>query len=132
VQPLIYMPEYVGNQHPEYSGVFTLTWRLRRPGSYASDYWASPPKRDVDNVPRARPRKPCFPIWGVPPKLGAYSYRGTEFLDVWCTTAPTRYFKKILTTREMLLVLERQHTSSPILWEYLIVMLKTLAPEDAH
>jgi len=25
VQPLIYTPEYVGNQLPEYNGVFTLT-----------------------------------------------------------------------------------------------------------
>ena len=42
----------------------------------------------VVNVLRATPRKLCFPIWGEPPKPGTYSYLGTTFLDVRCTTTP--------------------------------------------
>ena len=59
----------------------TVSWKLR--------FWLSstPPERDVNNVPRAMPRKLHFLIWGEPPELGTYSYQGATSLDVRCTTA---------------------------------------------
>ena len=59
----------------------TMSWKLRFRLS------GTPPEHDIDNVPRAMPRKLRFPIWGEPPKRSTYSYQGTTFLDVQCTTA---------------------------------------------
>jgi hypothetical protein len=39
-----------------------------RPRGYGSSYRVPPSEHGIDNIPRAMPRKPRFPIWGVPPK----------------------------------------------------------------
>ena len=59
----------------------TMSWKLRFRLS------GTPPEHDIDNVPRATPKKLCFLIWGEPPELGTYSCQGAMSLDVRCTTA---------------------------------------------
>jgi hypothetical protein len=81
------MPKYIRNQLLEYSGIFypsiasTMSGELR--------FWLSgtPPYRNVDNVPRATPRKLCFQYRVHHPSQGTYCFQGTMFLDVRCTTA---------------------------------------------
>jgi hypothetical protein len=56
--------------------------------SHASSYRVPPLEHDIDNIPRATPKKLCFLIYGIPPKPGTYSCQGTTFLDVRHTAAP--------------------------------------------
>ena len=67
---------------PPYHGAY------ERPRSYASGYQVPQPERGVDNVPKATPRKLCFPMLGVPPELGAYNCQGAMFPDVRCIATP--------------------------------------------
>ena len=57
----------------------TMSWKLR--------FRLSGTERGINNIPRATPRKLRFPICGVPPELGTYSYQGATSLDVRCSTA---------------------------------------------
>jgi hypothetical protein len=59
-----------------------------RPGSHTSSYRVLPSERDIDNIPRATPRRLCFPMFGVPPEPDSYNCLGATFLDVQCTAAP--------------------------------------------
>ena len=87
----------IGCHHPN----MTLTTsRGLRPRNYISRYKVYHPSQALIATEKLRSS-----IYGVPP--------------------PTRCLKKILATREMLLIFERQHTGSPNAWVYLVALLKT-------
>jgi hypothetical protein len=102
----------------------TMSWKLcfRLSGT--------PSERDVDNVPRATPRKLRLPMLGVAPEPGTYSCQGTTFLDVRCTTSSmleedSRYPRNALGTQTATYWL-------PHTWEHPSALLRASAPEDAH
>jgi hypothetical protein len=96
-----------------------MSWRLcfRLSGT--------PPERDVNNVLRATPRKLCFPIWGALPEPGTYSFQGTTFLDVRCTTAALDAWRRFLLpekcswySNDNILALQCLEISSRTTWNF--------------
>jgi hypothetical protein len=54
----------------------TMSWKL------CFQLSGTPCEHDIDNIPRATPRKLCFPIWGEPPEQRTYNCLGATSLDV--------------------------------------------------
>jgi hypothetical protein len=103
----------------------TKSWKL------CFQLLGTPPERGVDNVPRATSRKLRFPIWGEPPEPGTYSCQGTTFLDVRCTTATLDAWRRF-SLPEKCSWYSNDNIVAPNTWEYVIALLETSTPKDAH
>ena len=91
----------------------------------------TPPERGVNNIPRAMPRKLRFPIWGEQPSQALTAARGQHSLMYGIPPPHSMleedscYPRNAFGTRTITNWL-------PNTWEYLLALLETSAPEDAH
>ena len=113
-QPLNTCRDTSGTNFPSTAVLSPKHGAYGRPGGHTSGHRVPPPDVALTTSRGLRPRNHVSRYRVYHPIQALTTARGLRSL-MYGVSPPTRYLKKILGTREMLLVLERQHTGSPIL-----------------